>query len=59
MFTAGKSWRLNSLTSCLQIRDLELIDNTLFAAIEGGIYLAEQENKITNIDDCWCRHIIN
>ena len=42
----------NSLTSCLQIRDIEFIDNTLFAATEGGIFtLVEQENNvITNID---------
>ena len=42
----------NSLTSCLQIRDIELIDNTLFAATEGGILtMVEQENNlITNID---------
>ena len=42
----------NSLTSCLQIRDIEFIDNTLFAATEGGILtLVDQENKvITNID---------
>ena len=42
----------NSLTSCLQIRDLELIDNTLFAATEGGILtlVGQEKNIITNID---------
>ena len=42
----------NSLTSCLQVRDIEFIENTLFAATEGGILtLVEQANNvITNID---------
>ena len=42
----------NSLTSCLQIRDIELIEDTLFAATEGGVLtVVEQENNIiTNIN---------
>ena len=43
MLHAGQVGDWNSLTSCLQIRDIEFIDNTLFAATEGGILtLVEQ-----------------
>ena len=43
----------NSLTSCMQIRDIELIGNTLFAATEGGILtlVGQENNLITNIDE--------
>ena len=37
----------------MQIRDIELIDNTLFAATEGGILtlVGQENNLITNIDE--------
>ena len=36
----------------LQIRDIEFIENTLFAATEGGILslFGDEDNMITNID---------
>ena len=51
-YTQVKVGEWNSLTSYLQIRDIEFIDNTLFAATEGGILslFGDEYNIITNID---------